>query len=59
MSKMFLEDCKTGSKHFWLPTTGTVLQCYSCPTCEQRIYWSKILNKWVRSDPSPQSKEDK
>lgn len=36
-----------GGQHFWLPTKGEVMQCYSCPMCGQRIYWSDITKKWV------------
>lgn len=50
---MNIEPCLNGLQHTWLPTTGTVLQCYSCPACKQRIYWSDTLVKWVRHDGRP------
>lgn len=44
--------CVTPSgNHDFLPTTGKGMQCYSCPMCSQRIYWSEILKKWVKVDP--------
>lgn len=47
-----IQPCIVASgQHAWVPTTGEVMQCYSCPMCQQRIYWSDILKKWVKVNP--------
>jgi hypothetical protein len=47
-----IQPCVVVSEqHAWVPTTGEGLQCYSCPMCLQRIYWSDITKKWVKVDP--------
>lgn len=28
------------------------MQCFSCPMCEQLIYWSEINRKWVKVIPA-------
>lgn len=47
-----VQSCIVASEqHVWIPTTGPGLQCYSCPMCQQRIYWSDITKKWVKVNP--------
>lgn len=52
-----IKPCTTG-EHFWLPApseSGEGMFCYSCPTCNQRIYWSPITQNWVnvtKSEPT-------
>lgn len=55
---MKIEPCTIPDmSHAWLPITGEVLQYYSCPACNQRIYWSEILKRWVRNDPTGKDAE--
>ena len=43
-----IDPCVNGLQHFWLPTTGEGLPCYSCPMCGQLVYWSDTLLSWVK-----------
>jgi hypothetical protein len=41
---------KTYVQHLWLPVANESkggMQCYSCPMCSQKIYWSAITQRWV------------
>lgn len=40
--------CRDGGQHFWLPTTGKGLPCFSCPMCGQLIYWSDASLQWIK-----------
>lgn len=58
-----IKDCRDGGQHFWLPApneSGKGMKCYSCPMCEQRIYWSPITQNWVNvTKTAPKTLEDK
>lgn len=44
--------CKDGNQHYWLPTGGTGMLCYSCPTCGKLVYWSDTFLEWVKPSTS-------
>ena len=49
-----MEECNlsVGGQHFWLPVANKTkggMQCYSCPMCSQKVYWSAILQEWVKA----------
>jgi hypothetical protein len=50
-----IQPCPVSSgQHFWLPVEnkgGGGMQCFSCPMCKQRIYWSPIVQKWTKVTP--------
>ena len=50
MGKIGECNLQQGGQHFWLPAeneSGKGMPCYSCPMCEQKIYWSPTLQNWV------------
>lgn len=64
-----IEECNlaNGGQHLWLPVESKSIedtQCYSCPMCELKIYWSKVTQKWIsnvvyteQSDMWPEQKK--
>jgi len=53
-----VQPCTVASgQHYWVPTTGEGMQCYSCPMCSQCIYWSDINKIWVKVTPLKDSTE--
>lgn len=44
-----INECSvTSGQHCWIPTTGKGLPCYSCPMCQQLVYWSDAYLAWVK-----------